>query len=158
MVSYNLTPSFFAFVLWLRFFCRGVRQIESKCSSETVVSAEFHPVEDGVIITCGKVGMGSMSIFSDLIGHFFPILCSHWSISRHLAHLCLKGHVNFWQIDPSYSSLSRKTGVLDPRDKPKYFTSLAFSCTGDVITGDSNGNMLIWARGYNAVTKVTSIQ
>ena len=46
--------------------------------------------------------------------------------------------------------------MLDPRDKPKYFTSLAFSCTGDVITGDSNGNMFIWARGYNAVTKVAS--
>merc|ERR1719342_1258702 len=98
-------------------WARSTRHLDSKVSSDTVVSAEFHPVEDGLIITCGK------------------------------------GHVNFWQIDPSYSSLSRKTGVLDPRDKPKYFTSLAFSCTGDVITGDSNGNMLIWARGYNAVTK-----
>ena len=99
-------------------WARGVKQIESKCTSEMVVSAEFHPMEDGCIVSCGK------------------------------------GHVNFWQIDPSYSSISRKTGVLDPRDKPKYFTSLAFSCTGDVITGDSNGNMFIWGRGYNAVTKV----
>ena len=99
-------------------WAKGVKQIESKCSSETVVSAEFHPVEDGCVVTCGK------------------------------------GHVNFWQIDPSYTSISRKTGVLDPRDKPKYFTSLAFSFTGDVITGDSNGNMFIWGRGYNAVTKV----
>ena len=48
---------------------------------------------------------------------------------------------------------SRKTGVLDPRDKPKYFTSLAFSFTGDLLTGDSNGNILVWGRGYNAVTK-----
>lgn len=99
-------------------WARSARQIESKCTSETVVAAEFHPMEDGVIVTCGK------------------------------------GHVNFWQIDPSYSSMSRKTGVLDPRDKPKYFTSLAFSSSGDVMTGDSNGNVFIWGRGYNAVTKV----
>ena len=102
-------------------WARSSRQIESKCTSETVVAAEFHPMEDGVIVTCGK------------------------------------GHVNFWQIDPSYSSMSRKTGDLDPRDRPKYFTSLAFSSSGDVMTGDSNGNIFIWGRGFNAVTKVPLI-
>ena len=71
-----------------------------------------------------------------------------------LTTIIVRGHVSFWQIDPSYTTMSRRTGVLDPRDKPKYFTSLAFSCTGDVVTGDSNGNIFIWARGYNAVTKV----
>ena len=25
--------------------------------------------------------------------------------------------------------------------------------SGDVLTGDSNGNVFIWGRGYNAVTK-----
>ena len=34
---------------------RGVKQVESKCSSETVVSAEFHPVEDGTIVSCGRL-------------------------------------------------------------------------------------------------------
>ena len=115
---------------------RGAKQIESKCTSETVVSVEWHPVEDGAIVSCGRsVPTLSISIFI----------------------LCLRGHVNFWQIDPSYSSISRKTGVLDPRDKPKYFTSLAFSFSGDVVTGDSNGNIFIWARGYNAVTKVNCL-
>ena len=56
-------------------WARGARQVESKCSSDTVVSAEFHPTEDGCIVTCGK------------------------------------GHVNFWQIDPSYSAMSRKGRV-----------------------------------------------
>ena len=32
-------------------------------------------------------------------------------------------------------------------------TCLAFSFTGDVLTGDSNGNVFIWGRGFNAVTK-----
>ncbi len=39
------------------------------------------------------------------------------------------------------------------RDKPKYVTCLAFSYTGDVLTGDSNGHVFVWGRGYNAVTK-----
>lgn len=50
-------------------------------------------------------------------------------------------------------TLSRKTGLFDTRDKPRYVTCLAFSQTGDLITGDSNGNVFIWGRGYNAVTK-----
>lgn len=92
--------------------------------------------------------------------------------------------MNFWQLDPTSFTLSRKTGIFDARDKPKcvfwifapsvvdflvftvavtitsktdifrYVTCLAFSSTGDVITGDSNGNVFIWGRGYNAVTKV----
>ena len=33
-------------------------------------------------------------------------------------------------------------------------TCLAYASNGDVITGDSNGNVFIWGRGYNAVTKV----
>ena len=44
-------------------------------------------------------------------------------------------------------------GVLDPRDRPKYFTCLAFSSSGDLVTGDSSGNIFVWGRGYNAVTK-----
>ena len=28
-----------------------------------------------------------------------------------------------------------------------------YDISGDVLTGDSNGNVFIWGRGYNAVTK-----
>jgi len=96
---------------------RGSKITETKCATETVVAADFHPLEAGVIVSCGK------------------------------------GHVNFWQLDNTSLTLSRKTGLFDQRDKPKYVTCLAFSFTGDVITGDSNGNVFIWGRGYNAVTK-----
>eukprot|EP00095_Tigriopus_kingsejongensis_P006549 maker-scaffold515_size150689-snap-gene-0.35 protein:Tk06549 transcript:maker-scaffold515_size150689-snap-gene-0.35-mRNA-1 annotation:"echinoderm microtubule-associated 2 isoform x3" len=96
---------------------RGTKITETKCSTETVVAAEFHPLEAGVIVSVGK------------------------------------GHVNFWQLDNTSLTLSRKTGLFDQRDKPKYVTCMAFSYTGDVITGDSNGNIFIWGRGYNAVTK-----
>ena len=33
-----------------------------------------------------------------------------------------------------------------------------FIVLGDVLTGDSNGNIFVWGRGYNAVTKVSIIR
>ena len=97
---------------------KGHKITETRCSTETVVAAEFHPLDGRTIVVVGM------------------------------------GFVNFWQLDPTTLTLSRKTGIFDQRDKPKYVTCLAFSYTGDVITGDSNGNVFIWGRGYNAVTKV----
>lgn len=50
--------------------------------------------------------------------------------------------------------MSRKTGCFDAaKDKPKYVTCLAFASNGDLLTGDSYGNVCVWRRGYNAVTK-----
>jgi len=97
---------------------KGQKITETKCSSETVVAAEFHPLEGRTIVTVGK------------------------------------GFVNFWQLDQTSLTLSRKTGIFDQRDKPKYVTCLAYASNGDVITGDSNGTVFIWGKGYNAVTKV----
>jgi microtubule-associated protein-like 1/2 len=98
-------------------WARNARAAEARSSSETVVALEFHPVEDGAVVTCGR------------------------------------GHVTFWQLETGLGTLARRTGVLEPRDKPKYFTCLAFSSAGDLITGDSSGNVLVWGRGYNAVTQ-----
>ena len=73
---------------------KGSKITETKCATETVVAAEFHPLEAGVIVSVGK------------------------------------GHVNFWTLDNTNLTLSRKTGLFDLRDKPKYVTCLAFSFTG----------------------------
>ena len=102
-------------VLWD--WAQGSRSAEARSGTDTVVAVEFHPLEDGVVITCGK------------------------------------GHVTFWQLEPGSGGLARKTGLLEQKDKPRYFTCLAFSSSGDLITGDSSGNILVWGRGYNAVTK-----
>ena len=66
---------------------------------------------------------------------------------------CGKGHVNFWTLDNTNWSVTRKTGCFDAKDKPKYVTCLAFASNGDLLTGDSHGNVFVWRRGYNAVTK-----
>jgi microtubule-associated protein-like 1/2 len=45
-------------------------------------------------------------------------------------------------------------GVFANREKPKYVTCLAFTQGGDVLSGDSNGSIIVWARGGNTVSRV----
>jgi len=76
---------------------------------DTVVAAEFHPLDRNCIVTCGKA------------------------------------HISFWTLDAG-GTLYKRMGIFDNRDKPKYVTCLAFTHTGDVISGDSNGNLIVWGR------------
>ena len=78
---------------------------------DTVVAAEFHPLDKNYIVTCGK------------------------------------NHINFWTLDAG-GTLYKRQGIFEGgRDRPKYVTCLAFTQTGDVLSGDSNGNIIIWTRG-----------
>lgn len=88
---------------------------ETKSSTEPVLAAEFHPLEKGNIITCGK------------------------------------GQISFWTLEGG--SLAKKTGIFDKHDKPKFVLCLAFAENGDVISGDSNGNIFIWPKGNNRISK-----
>ncbi|XP_045499544.1 echinoderm microtubule-associated protein-like 2 [Colias croceus] len=90
---------------------------ETKCSVDTVVAAEFHPLDKNQIVTCGK------------------------------------GHIAFWTLDAS-NVLFKKMGIFETRDKPKYVTCLGFNHNGDVISGDSNGNLIAWGRGTNTISKL----
>ncbi|XP_073982208.1 echinoderm microtubule-associated protein-like 2 isoform X3 [Rhodnius prolixus] len=96
---------------------KGQKITETKCSVDTVVAAEFHPLDRGCIVTCGK------------------------------------GHVSFWSLDAA-GALYKRMGVFANRDKPKYVTCLAFTQTGDVLTGDSNGNIIVWPRGTNTISRI----
>lgn len=95
---------------------KGHRVTETRCSVDTVVSAEFHPLERNQIITIGKA------------------------------------HVAFWTLDTG-GALYKKMGVFEGREKPKYVTCITFTAAGDVVTGDSNGNLIIWGRGTNTITR-----
>lgn len=88
---------------------------ETKSSTEPVLAAEFHPLEKGNIITCGK------------------------------------GQISFWTLEGG--SLAKKTGIFDKHDKPKFVLCVAFAENGDVISGDSNGNIFIWPKGNNRISK-----
>ena len=88
-----------------------------QCSVDTVVAAEWHPLERNTIVTCGK------------------------------------NHISFWSLDQG-GALYKRMGVFSGRDKPKYVTCLAFTQSGDVLSGDSNGSIILWARGTNTVARV----
>lgn len=81
-----------------------------QCSVDTVVCAEWHPLERNQIVSCGK------------------------------------GHVSFWSLDNG-GMLYKRMGIFESREKPRYVTCVAFNQSGDVLTGDSNGNIIVWGRG-----------
>lgn len=95
----------------------GYKITETKASVDTIVAAEFHPLDRNVIVTCGK------------------------------------SHIAFWTLDAG-GTLYKRMGIFETRDKPKYVTCVAFMQSGDVITGDSNGNLAIWGRGTNTILKI----
>jgi echinoderm microtubule-associated protein-like 1/2 len=63
-----------------------------------------------------------------------------------------KNHIAFWTLDHN-KKLSKRMGIFEGRDKPKYITCVTFNQTGDVVTGDSNGCIIVWGRGSNKIKK-----
>ncbi|XP_043525554.1 echinoderm microtubule-associated protein-like 2 isoform X6 [Frieseomelitta varia] len=96
---------------------RGTKVTETKCSVDTVVCVEWHPLERNQIVSCGK------------------------------------GHVSFWFLDNG-GMLYKRMGIFESREKPRYVTCVAFNQSGDVLTGDSNGNIIVWGRGTNTISKI----
>ncbi|KAM9406819.1 echinoderm microtubule-associated protein-like 3 isoform 2-T2 [Salvelinus alpinus] len=57
---------------------------------------------------------------------------------------CGKSHIYFWTL--SAGSLTKKQGIFGKYKKPKFIQCFLFSLTGDVLTGDSEGNILTWGK------------
>ncbi|XP_062821536.1 echinoderm microtubule-associated protein-like 3 isoform X1 [Anolis carolinensis] len=55
-----------------------------------------------------------------------------------------KSHVYFWTWIGS--SLTKKQGIFGKYKKPKFIQCFVFDTNNDVLTGDSEGNILTWAR------------
>ncbi|XP_041351866.1 echinoderm microtubule-associated protein-like 2 isoform X3 [Gigantopelta aegis] len=67
---------------------------------------------------------------------------------------CGKSQISFWSVEGG--TLSKKQGIYDKHEKPKFVLCLAFADNGDVITGDSNGNILVWGKGGNRITQAVN--
>jgi echinoderm microtubule-associated protein-like 1/2 len=63
---------------------------------------------------------------------------------------CGKNHLAFWTLDKG--QLSKKMAIYEKYEKPKFVLSMTFAENGDLITGDSSGNIHIWKRGSNKVS------
>ncbi|KAL6115722.1 eml2 [Pungitius sinensis] len=67
---------------------------------------------------------------------------------------CGKSHINFWTVEGS--TLTKRQGLFEKHEKPKYVLCVAFAENGDAITGDSSGNIYVWAKGGSRISKVVS--
>lgn len=94
---------------------KGHKITETKSATETVLAAEFHPMDRHTLITVGR------------------------------------NHIHFW--DTEGGTLVKKLGLFEKQDKPRYVLCISFTETGELLTGDSNGNILVWARGSNRVSR-----
>ncbi|XP_019716941.1 echinoderm microtubule-associated protein-like 2 isoform X1 [Hippocampus comes] len=65
---------------------------------------------------------------------------------------CGKSHINFWSLEGS--TLAKRQGLFEKHEKPKYVLCVAFAENGDAITGDSSGNIYVWAKGGNRISQV----
>uniref|UniRef100_A0A8C8TD25 Echinoderm microtubule associated protein like 2 n=1 Tax=Peromyscus maniculatus bairdii TaxID=230844 RepID=A0A8C8TD25_PERMB len=64
---------------------------------------------------------------------------------------CGKSHIYFWNLEGG--SLSKRQGLFEKHEKPKYVLCVTFLEGGDVVTGDSGGNIYIWGKGGNRITQ-----
>ncbi|XP_063084328.1 echinoderm microtubule-associated protein-like 3 isoform X2 [Cavia porcellus] len=65
-----------------------------------------------------------------------------------------KSHVHFWNWNggtgaSGNSALARKQGVFGKYKKPKFIPCFVFLPDGDILTGDSEGNILTWGRSLS---------
>ncbi|RXN07661.1 echinoderm microtubule-associated -like 2 isoform X1 [Labeo rohita] len=75
-------------------------------------------------------------------------------MEANLVVTCGKSHINFWTMEGS--TLTKRQGLFEKHEKPKYVLCVAFAENGDAITGDSSGNIYIWAKGGNRISQVVS--
>ncbi|XP_076832619.1 echinoderm microtubule-associated protein-like 2 isoform X2 [Brachyhypopomus gauderio] len=67
---------------------------------------------------------------------------------------CGKSHLNFWTVEGN--TLTKRQGLFEKHEKPKYVLCVAFAENGDAITGDSSGNIYIWAKGGNRISQMVA--
>uniref|UniRef100_A0A8C4H381 EMAP like 3 n=1 Tax=Dicentrarchus labrax TaxID=13489 RepID=A0A8C4H381_DICLA len=66
---------------------------------------------------------------------------------------CGKSHVYFWTL--STGQFTKKQGIFGKYKKPKFIQCFVFSLTGDVLTGDSEGNILTWGKSAADIMRQT---
>uniref|UniRef100_A0A8C5CQ23 EMAP like 2 n=1 Tax=Gadus morhua TaxID=8049 RepID=A0A8C5CQ23_GADMO len=67
---------------------------------------------------------------------------------------CGKSHINFWTMEGN--TLTKKQGLFEKHEKPKYVLCVAFAENGDAITGDSSGNIYVWAKGGSRISQAVA--
>lgn len=69
---------------------------------------------------------------------------------------CGKSHVAFWNFNAGSKELVKKVGLYEKHEKPRFVLCVAFDDAGNLITGDSSGNIQVWSVASRKIT--TQIQ
>lgn len=85
-------------------------------------------------------------------GHEPVLAIDFHPIDKYMLVAVGKSSINFWDIRGM--TMSKKAGLFDKYDKPKYVLCLTFNDIGETLTGDSNGNVMIWPLGSNRPRKI----
>eukprot|EP00118_Oscarella_pearsei_P025612 m.308471 g.308471 ORF g.308471 m.308471 type:complete len:792 (+) comp44058_c0_seq1:38-2413(+) len=83
-----------------------------------------------------------------------PVLCAafHPTAAQISLATCGKQHVAFYHLGTD-GKIQKKNGLFEKHPKPKFVTSMMFNSKGDLLTGDSNGNIFLWENGSQKITK-----
>ncbi|XP_018021292.1 echinoderm microtubule-associated protein-like 2 isoform X2 [Hyalella azteca] len=65
-----------------------------------------------------------------------------------------KNSLVFWSLEDG--ALKKRTAVYGSHPKPKFTTAVAFTESGQTITGDNNGNIFFWKEDGSEVTKAVT--
>lgn len=121
----------------------GQKLATSKCHSDLVVAVEFHPTEKNLIVTCGKQHI------------------TFWNFDAATCQLTKR--MGIFELLPSTPVLNSETNIIGSPtinelryDKPKFILSIAFTSKKpeEIITGDSDGNLLFWNHKDGRISKV----
>eukprot|EP00054_Salpingoeca_dolichothecata_P013448 m.75103 g.75103 ORF g.75103 m.75103 type:complete len:757 (-) comp20486_c0_seq1:26-2296(-) len=93
----------------------GTLLAQAKGHDDGVFTAQFNPYTD-VLVTCGVKHI-----------HFWTVMQEEGSTA-----------------EQPFITLSKKPGLFQAHEKPRALLCLTFAPNGDTVTGDSNGNLLVW--------------
>ncbi|XP_053393881.1 echinoderm microtubule-associated protein-like 2 isoform X3 [Mercenaria mercenaria] len=80
-----------------------------------------------------------------------PVTQCEFHPSENSIVCCGKSQISFWTLDGT--KLDKKMGIFQKNEKPKVVICFCFTSNGDVVSGDSSGNIYIWEKGSNKISK-----
>lgn len=77
--------------------------------------------------------------------------CEFHQVEENSIVCCGKSQITFWTLNNK--KLDKKAGIFEKHEKAKVIICFCFADNGDVITGDSSGNIYVWEKGANKISK-----
>lgn len=122
----------------------GTKIAHTKCYGDSVLVCEFHPTERNAIVTGGKQHLlfWSFNSLGTTANSALPKKSASFELTQSVVILNANG------------SVANAKPTTPRLDKPKYILSLGFLPTGEPVTGDSDGNLIVWNMKESKISKV----